>query len=69
MSGIHTPELWSVYLAAAGASLETLEERTPRLSPADRARAADLSDPTVRAEWVATHIALRLLIERAAGAQ
>ena len=51
------------------AALHTLEERTPRLSAADRARAADLSDLTVRAEWVATHIALRLLIERAAGTQ
>ena len=69
MTGIETPELWCVDLRAAGPALHTLEERTPRLSPADRARAADLSDPTVRAEWVATHIALRLLIERAAGAQ
>jgi len=69
VSGIETPELWCVDLAAAGAALHTLEERTPRLSAADRARAADLSDVTVRAEWVATHIALRLLIERAAGTQ
>ena len=69
MTGIETPELWCVDLAAAGAALHTLEERTPRLSAADRARAADLSDLTVRAEWVATHIALRLLIERAAGTQ
>lgn len=69
MSGIETPELWCVDLGAAGPALHTLEERTPRLSPADLARAADLADPTVRAEWVATHIALRLLIERAAGTQ
>ncbi len=69
MTGIETPELWCVDLAAAGAALHTLEERTPRLSAADRARAADLSDLVVRAEWVATHIALRLLIERAAGTQ
>ncbi len=69
MSGIETPELWCVDLGAAGPALHTLEKRTPRLSPADRARAADLTDPTVRAEWMATHVALRLLIERAAGAQ
>ena len=69
VSGIETPELWCVDLGAAGPALHTLEERTPRLSPADRARAADLSDPIVRAEWLATHIALRLLIERAAGTQ
>ena len=69
MSGIQTPELWCVDLCAAGLALHRLEERTPRLSPADRARAADFSDAIVRAEWVATHIALRLLIERAAGTQ
>ena len=69
MSGIETPEIWCVDLGAAGAALHALEERTPRLSPADRARAADLADPAVRAEWVATHIALRLLLERAAGTQ
>jgi 4'-phosphopantetheinyl transferase len=69
VTDIETPELWCVDLAAAGAALHTLEERTPRLSAADRVRAADLSDLTVRGEWVATHIALRLLIERAAGKQ
>ncbi len=69
MSGIQTPELWCVDLGAAGPALHTLEERTPRLSPADRVRASDLTDPIVRAEWLATHIALRLLIERAAGTQ
>jgi 4'-phosphopantetheinyl transferase len=69
VSGIQTPELWCVDLGAAGPALHTLEERMPRLSSADRARACDLSDPAVRGEWLATHIALRLLIERAAGTQ
>ncbi len=70
VSGIQTPELWCVDLGAAGPALHTLEERTPRLSPADRVRALPtFSDPIVRAEWLATHIALRLLIERAAGTQ
>ena len=69
MSGIQTPELWCVDLGAAGPALHTLEERTPRLSPGDRVRASDLTDPIVRAGWLATHIALRLLIECAAGTQ
>jgi phosphopantetheinyl transferase len=69
VSGIQTPELWCVDLGAAGPALHALEKRTPRLSSADRARACDVSDPIARGEWVATHIALRLLIERAAGRQ
>jgi 4'-phosphopantetheinyl transferase len=48
--------------------LHELDARTPRLSPADEERAAALTDTGVRAEWRAAHIALRLLIERAAGA-
>ena len=69
MTGIETPEVWCVDLGAAGPVLHALEKRTPRLSPADRARASDFSEKTASAEWMATHIALRLLIERAAGAQ
>jgi len=69
VTGIETPELWCADLDAAGPALLTLEERTPRLSLADRARAAVFSEKTARAEWIATHVALRLLIERAAGAQ
>jgi 4'-phosphopantetheinyl transferase len=69
VSGIQTSEIWGVDLAAAKSALQTIEQRTPRLCPADRARALSLSDPNVRDEWLATHIALRLLIERAAGAQ
>ena len=69
MSGIQTSEIWGVDLAAATASLQTIELRTPRVCSADRARAAGFSDPSVRDEWLATHIALRLLIEHAAGAQ
>ena len=69
MSGLQTPEIWGVDLAAATAALQLIEERTPRLCPADRARAAGFSDPAVREEWLATHIALRILIEHAAGAE
>ncbi len=67
MSGIQTSEIWGVDLAAATAPLQTIEQRTPRLCSADRARAAGFSDASVRDEWLATHTALRLLIERAAG--
>jgi phosphopantetheinyl transferase len=46
-----------------------MERHTPRVSNADRARATAFSDPVIRDEWLATHIALRVLIERAAGPQ
>ncbi len=69
MSGIESAELWCVDLGAAAPALHAIEQDTPRLCPADRTRAASFSDARVRDEWLATHIALRLLIERAAGAQ
>ncbi len=69
MNGIQTTELWCVDLVAGAPALHAIERGTPRLSPADHARAAAFSDADVRAEWLATHIALRLLIERAAGRQ
>jgi 4'-phosphopantetheinyl transferase len=69
VSGIQTAELWCVDLGAAAPALHAIEQRTPRLCSADRTRAASFSDARVRDEWLATHIALRLLIERAAGAQ
>lgn len=65
----NTAELWCVDLLTAVPGLLAIEARTPRLSDEDRARASSFSDRTVREEWVATHIALRLLIERAAGAR
>jgi 4'-phosphopantetheinyl transferase len=69
VNGIQTTELWCVDLVAGAPALHAIERRTPRLSPADHARAAAFSHADVRAEWLATHIALRLLIERAAGRQ
>lgn len=63
------PELWCVDLRAAGPALHAMEERVPRLCPDDVARGSAFSDATARHEWLATHIALRLLIERAAGPQ
>ncbi len=67
MNGTQTTELWCIDLAAAAPALRAIEQRTPRLCPADHTRAAAFSDADVREEWLATHIALRLLIERAAG--
>lgn len=70
MSGLPTlaiPELWCVDLRAAAPALHAIEQRVPRLCPGDRARGSAFSDAAARHEWLATHIALRLLIERAAG--
>lgn len=46
-----------------------MERRTPRLSDADRDRASAFTGTRVADEWIATHVALRLLLERAAGPQ
>jgi 4'-phosphopantetheinyl transferase len=69
VNGTQTIELWCVDLAAVAPALHAIEQRSPRLSPADHARASAFSNAEVREEWLATHIALRLLIERAAGPQ
>lgn len=63
------PEIWCIDLAAAAPALLQIERLTPRLADDEIARARALSDRTVREEWLATHIALRLLIERACGGQ
>lgn len=60
------PELWCVDLTAAAPALRLIEEQTPRLSADDAARASAFSDAAARDEWVATRIALRMLIERMA---
>jgi 4'-phosphopantetheinyl transferase len=60
-------ELWCVHLAAAADALQTLEQHTARLSVEDLQRADAFSDDGVRNEWLAARIALRLLIEHAAG--
>ncbi len=69
MSDLPKPELWCIDLIAAAPALLAFEIRTPRLSEDETHRAASLSDRTVRDEWLAAHIALRLLIERACGAE
>jgi 4'-phosphopantetheinyl transferase len=64
---LRAPELWCVDLSAAAPALNFIEQRASRLSDEDHARAAQFSDAQVRNDWLATHIALRLLIERAVG--
>lgn len=67
MSPRQYPELWCVDLAAAAATLRSVEQRTPRLSADDVARAGTFSDDGARDEWLTARIALRLLIERTIG--
>jgi 4'-phosphopantetheinyl transferase len=66
---LQAPELWCVDLHATAPALNAIEQRIVRLSDEDRARAELFSDARVRDDWRATHIALRLLIERAVGPQ
>ncbi len=46
-----------------------MERRTPRLSDWDRQNASTMADAKAAAQWLAAHIALRLLLERAVGAR
>lgn len=69
MSALSQPELWCVDLVAATPALLAVENNTPHLSDAEVDRAASISDPKLRDEWLAAHIALRLLIVRAGGAE
>jgi 4'-phosphopantetheinyl transferase len=62
-------ELWCVDLGAAALVLREIEEGTPRLSDWDKQNAANFADADAAADWLATRIALRLLLERAAGAR
>ena len=68
-SGFQGPQLWCIDLAAAGPALHELERRTPRLSDWDRDRVSAFTDTSAADEWLAAHVALRLLLERAAGPQ
>jgi 4'-phosphopantetheinyl transferase len=62
-------EIWCIDLTDARAALLALEARVPRLSVEEHRRAEALSDASTREEWLAAHIALRLLIERTCGNQ
>jgi len=60
-----SPQVWCVDLAAAAPALLEAERVAPRLSAADRERASSFADRGIAEEWLAAHIALRLLLERA----
>lgn len=60
-------ELWCANLAAAGPALHDLDNRHRLLSAGERERAAALRDSEARDEWLAAHIALRVIIGRFAG--
>jgi len=60
-------ELWLVDLDLAGPVLEALEHDAPRLAADDRARAYRLPDACARRHRLRAYIALRIVLERAAG--
>jgi phosphopantetheinyl transferase len=61
-------ELWLVDLARCAPALDDLERRTQRLADDDRERAGAIRDSVARRERIATYIALRVVLERVAGA-
>lgn len=67
--GLREPELWCVDLEMAAPALAEMEEHTPRLSDWDRENASAMTDASAAAQWFATHVALRLLLERCLGAR
>ncbi|AHB50450.1 hypothetical protein W911_16905 [Hyphomicrobium nitrativorans NL23] len=60
-------ELWFVDLEKASSALDALESATPRLSDADNARFAAMTDSAARRNRRLAHIALRALLERKCG--
>jgi 4'-phosphopantetheinyl transferase len=60
-------ELWLVDLDAAAPALEALEREVPRLSADDHERAKRLSDSRAQQLRLTTYVALRVVLERAAG--
>ncbi|MDO9384606.1 MAG: hypothetical protein Q7T86_17290 [Hyphomicrobiaceae bacterium] len=59
--------VWCVDLRASLAALLMLEAEVPRLSDDERARAARFSSGQAAREWMATHVALRLVLEHSLG--
>lgn len=47
--------------------LAAIERMTPRLADDERARATGITDPDQRQQWLAAHIALRLVLEHRIG--
>ena len=66
---IVTPtRVWCIELSAALPALLALEAETPRLSPADRSRAARYADGQMAQAWIGARVALRVVLERELGA-
>lgn len=62
-------EIWRVELDRSASALAEAERAMGLLSEPEAAHAVVIKDALDRARWRASHIALRLLIERACGAQ
>jgi 4'-phosphopantetheinyl transferase len=63
----NTVELWLVDLGKCAPMLEGLERDVPRLAQSDRDRADAIGDAQERSHRVGAYVALRMLLERAAG--
>lgn len=62
-------EIWRVELDCSASALAEAERAMGLLSEPEAARAAAIKDAHDHSRWSASHIALRLLIERACGGQ
>jgi len=62
-------ELWCADLRTVGPALREAERRTPRLSDWERQNARAFADAALGAEWLAAQVMVRLLLERAVGAE
>ena len=60
-------ELWSVDTRDAGPALRAIDQSVPLLSDAERRRAAEFADAAQADEWLAAHIALRVVLQRVLG--
>ena len=60
-------ELWCVDTRASASALFAVEEDVALLSEWERRRAAAFADRALAEEWLAAHIALRVVLERAMG--
>lgn len=63
-----TTRVFCIDLRNCTDTLMALEAETPRLSDSERQRAARLVDGQAAQRWLAAHVALRLVLERALGA-
>jgi 4'-phosphopantetheinyl transferase len=68
MAEVSGVTVWHVDLGQAAAALLTLEAELPRLSASEHARAVTISEPAAARMWLVAHVALRLALERALGA-